>query len=365
MSNPNLNISTIGNSYSENISQWYDKVILTYRKEDTVNGTNESDSLGTQIIKFKVPSDYIATLVVSLTVDDWGELDIFAAEDTSTSLLHLGMMEGIDGEAGVRGGHAQWSKTGTVSLTAGDYLIHITQRNATYVNGYENKAKYNVSYCKARIDATKMLTNFVGIPSSIAVDFHTVGDPVDKNDSDAKGNSYCASGYVFLGTAVVSYRDDTENKRSFAVQTGGWMNSDSRFYADNLHPTQAQVNSGNYDPKNYPDTCFPAYPSQVLCTVNAGTASEKTLYLPIIKTTRGGNTVDGFRTPVPDECRRSNLMLHAKERYGSEGCISTGDPNWEDFCSDMARALASGVVDIPITVVYTTETQPNLTRKLA
>ena len=75
--------------------------------------------------------------------------------------------------------------------------------------------------------------------------------------------------------------------------------------------------------------------------------------------------MDGFRTPVPDECGRSKLLLHAKERYGSEGCISTDDPGWEDFCSDMARALASGVNDIPFTVVYTTETQPNPTRKLA
>lgn len=75
--------------------------------------------------------------------------------------------------------------------------------------------------------------------------------------------------------------------------------------------------------------------------------------------------MDGVKTPVPDECRRSKLMLHAKERYGSEGCISTGSPVWEDFCSDMARAEDSGVVDIPITVVYTNENQPNLTRKLA
>lgn len=358
----NLNISTKGNSYNANVSQWYDQVILTYRKEDLVNGTDESDSLGTQTIMFNVPTNYVATLVVSLTVDDWGELDIVSTDAPSTSLLHLGLMEGIDGEAGIRGGHVQWSKMDTVSLPAGNYLIRITQRNATYKNGYEDKKIYNISYCKARIDATKMLPNFTGTPSSISVDFHTIGAPVDKNDSEAKGKSYCASGYVFLGTAVVSYRENGDNKRSFAVQSGGWMSEDSRFFEDHLHPTANQVNTNNYDPTKYPDTCFPAYPSQVLCTVNAGTASEKTLYLPIIKTERTGQSVDGFRTPVPDESRRQALLLHAKERYGSEGCISTGDPCWEDFCSDMARAFASGVEDIPLTVVYTTENQPDPTR---
>lgn len=133
---------------------WYDDISIDYYYEDSVNGTNAENSLNTVLINFLVPDHYVATLTVSeFKVDDWGYLSIYQKDDASNKLLHLGLEEGIDGSPGERGGHTEWGKTGSVQLIPGEYVIEVTQKNATYND--KGDPRYNVSKCTLSLHAEK------------------------------------------------------------------------------------------------------------------------------------------------------------------------------------------------------------------
>ena len=143
------------NTYTPDVSTWYDSINGSFYKEDPVNGTDITDSMGDVQIKFMVPEGYIAVLEASLTVDDWGRLDIVSAGESGENHLHLGMMKNVDDVPGPRGGHALWSKHGNVALPPGEYIIYVYHENATYVDAYADKAKYNISQCDFSITARK------------------------------------------------------------------------------------------------------------------------------------------------------------------------------------------------------------------
>jgi len=145
-----------GNRYTPDTPTWYDSINGFFRKEDPVNGTDEDDGMGDVHIQFRVPEGHVATIDASLTVDDWGQLDIVSADAPNRLLLHLGMRKGIDAEAGPRGGHIEWSKEESVDLLPGDYIISIFQENAKYDDKYADKAIYNISKCEFTIVARKV-----------------------------------------------------------------------------------------------------------------------------------------------------------------------------------------------------------------
>lgn len=118
-----------------------------------------------------------------------------------------------------------------------------------------------------------------------------------------------------------------------AVQTGGWMSSDSPFCRAGLCPDDTHW--GAYEPMLYPDTAFPALDGET-----------------IMRTERSGR-LRGFRIPDPPGTGRSALMIHDSARFGSEGCISTQDvQGWEKFCVFMQEINARGVESIPLHVTY-------------
>ena len=153
--------------------------------------------------------------------------------------------------------------------------------------------------------------------------------------------SFCASGRVFMGRMDL-YDETGRCIVSQEVQTGGWMSRNSPFKRQGLAPRNARL--GSYDPSQYPDTAFPVL-------------EEETS----VETIRTGS-LKGFRIPDPVNTGRTSLMIHASERYGSEGCISaTGGEKWAIFCEKMAHLRAQGVESIPLRVVYTC-TPPDMSR---
>lgn len=191
MSDQYLNVTATGNDYNPDEFQWYDSLVGSFYREDSVNGTSVADSMGDVTIKFEVPEGHVATVNASLTVDDWGQLDIISYGSSGTGCLHLGMMEGIDGEAGPRGGHAAWTKNSSALLLPGKYLITVYQQNATYTGEYADKSVYNVSLCNFSITASKMAAScIIDWPQSSV----SLGNPITwyelRRDSNAVNHQY-------------------------------------------------------------------------------------------------------------------------------------------------------------------------------
>ncbi len=121
--------------YQKNATLWYDSVQGEFFKEDKQNGTSAADSMSLADILFKVPENYTATLNATLGVDDWGALTVRDHQGNERLSLQLTPKEG---EAGPRGGHAYWTKNGSINLEEGDYTIHIEHTNTTYPPEYDS-----------------------------------------------------------------------------------------------------------------------------------------------------------------------------------------------------------------------------------
>lgn len=139
-------------AYVEHAFTWYDSLNGSFFKENKETGTDGNDSMEPASIQFRVPEAHTATLAVELSVDDWGKLTVTDKENKQWLSLSL---TSEDEDAGPRGGHAYWSKQGTVMLPEGDYTIHVEQTNTTYPEQYDSK--FNVSRCDFSITATKEL----------------------------------------------------------------------------------------------------------------------------------------------------------------------------------------------------------------
>lgn len=363
MSNPSY-ITHSGRIAGENGS-WFETISCRYRVQDTQNGTNSTDSMPEYSYLFTVEEGKIATVNANLEVDDWGLLTILTEANSQVTsslkplaILKINMLPKGDpwdtfdskGVPGPRGGHALQSKSASVQLPPGTYILKVKHRNVTYQGGYANQAGQNISVCNFNVHI-EARTAPIRIPERIDV----VYDSCEPNASvldlrtyvagaakyDEQGGSYCASGYIFRGTATVTFTNN--ETRTFAVQSGGWMNKDSPFFKANNRPESNTP--GEYTPTNYPDTLIPESIGDIR-----------------ISTTRAGRTVDGFKMPdsyFTDTGRRS-MFLHKQERNGSEGCISTPDPEWEVFCAEMTKCEES---TIPIRITYS-GISPNPTRKL-
>ena len=343
MNNRPTSITATPSQFEEGVYKWYDSLAFTYSVSGMENnGTGSEDSMSPMDIKILVPEGYEAILNITLGVDDWGSVRIeeYNPKVDKRRIFELDMSRENDTETGPRGGHGYRELTGSVSLAPGQHTIHIEHENVTYDPKGEYDPRYNDAKCAFSLQAIKTP---IKKPTRIDVDFNTRRDDKPVDHAEKKG-AYCASGYVFEGIATVHYAGTNET-RAFPVQTGGWMSSSSPFYKEGKRPDAGNADNWDYDPIKYPDTAFPQF---------VGDAN--------ISTMRGGNSVDGFLiTGYPASTGRSDLYLHVKERYGSEGCISTGTPDWEVFCAEMAAAKSSEprkTATIPISVVYTASNSP-------
>lgn len=130
-----------------NIPTWYDRISGSYNKTNA----SSTDHMDDTSIQFLVPEGFKAKINVTLTVDDWGSLEI--KDQAGDSRLKLSMVSS-DAQAGPQGGHAEWTKTGGIELESGVYGIQVTHQNINYTPQSNNK-----SLCEFEITATKFKKN--------------------------------------------------------------------------------------------------------------------------------------------------------------------------------------------------------------
>ena len=157
--------------------------------------------------------------------------------------------------------------------------------------------------------------------------------------AEEQRHSICAAGRIFTGQLRLREAGSERLLLEFGVQTGGWMSRQSPFAERGDYP--ADTTWGANTPEDNPDTAFPEL-------------TEET----ILSTERTGK-LQGFRIPDPPGTGRTCLMLHASERKGSEGCLSTQDvAAWKAFCGEMERLYHAGIASVPLRVIYCGE-KPN------
>lgn len=313
--------------------KWYDRLCLVYSK----NNSTPADVMPPQTIPFLVPTHpidaehttsesrkLVAQLNVSLTVDDWGTLEIL--DSAGTSKLRISMTS-QDATPGVQGGHAKWTKTAAVNLESGVYVIKVNHMNIDY-----NPQVSNLSYCK--VDITSSLN--MKYPKRYDVIFNersTDGVIFSQMNDETSSNTICPSGYVFKGIGTVTYNDSTT--MTFPVQSGGWMSRVSPFNK----PSEDDVNA-SFPAKKWPDTCCPSAVSAI----------------------HTGSNPSGYLIDVDPATNRSGIRMHIAKRIGSEGCISVLNPNvdetiaenkWPLIVSGMQKASAVYPYDaLEMSVVY-------------
>mgnify|MGYP002657946110 FL=1 len=187
-----------------------------------------------------------ATVVASLTVDDWGKLTISGPGGT----FELDLTSAAD-EPGELGGHQEWSKSGSFELSEGTYTLSITHQNIDMPHN-----EYNQSVCRYSVtvtahgDSSSSSSSSDTPPSSLSSSSSSDVPPEEKEIccrcgtcTDAEGNEYtiaaeklpgdpgveiCMSQAEFLARggapapspAAFSFRS-AENARETAEACGG------------------------------------------------------------------------------------------------------------------------------------------------
>lgn len=141
---------------------------------------------------FSVPEGG-ATVVASLTVDDWGKLTISGPGGT----FELDLTSAAD-EPGKLGGHQEWSKSGSFELSEGTYTLSITHQNIDMPHN-----EYNQSVCRYSVtvtahgDSSSSSSSSDTPPSSLSSSSSSDVPPEEKEIccrcgtcTDAEGNEY-------------------------------------------------------------------------------------------------------------------------------------------------------------------------------
>lgn len=134
-----------------------------------------------------------ATVVASLTVDDWGKLTISGPGGT----FELDLTSAAD-EPGELGGHQEWSKSGSFELSEGTYTLSITHQNIDMPHN-----EYNQSVCRYSVtvtahgDSSSSSSSSDTPPSSLSSSSSSDVPPEEKEIccrcgtcTDAEGNEY-------------------------------------------------------------------------------------------------------------------------------------------------------------------------------
>ncbi len=144
------------NLFSDTSTEYVSYGSITGELDTMTNSTGPSDQLGTKVVHLLVPQGKQASLTVdNLTVDDWGFVDIQAAQGTkwnNGAKMRLVDLTSDRESPGPRGGHVEWSDSSdAITLPSGKYDITVSQTNQPYNEEYNDVAHNNRSCCDATI----------------------------------------------------------------------------------------------------------------------------------------------------------------------------------------------------------------------
>lgn len=116
------------------------------------NSNGEEDHFAPDAVTITVPENMEAHVSASMTVDDWGYIDITPISGAGSTIRAVNLTTEV-ANPGPRGGHVRWSgqTTEAIVLQPGQYNITVRQDNAPYNEAYASKAEANVSFCQASV----------------------------------------------------------------------------------------------------------------------------------------------------------------------------------------------------------------------
>ena len=161
-----------------------------FSKQTNSNGAE--DHFAPDSVSLTVPENTEAHVTASMTVDDWGYIDITPASGASIRAIDL--TSSVE-SPGPRGGHVRWSAqtSDAIVLAPGQYSITVRQDNAPYNEAYAAQAGNNVSFCQASVTI-----EYVAILSPVKTISVLTAD--EYGEIDATGTT-CA-GYIKSGGRV-------------------------------------------------------------------------------------------------------------------------------------------------------------------
>ena len=116
------------------------------------NSNGDEDHFAPDAVTITVPEDMEAHVSATMTVDDWGYIDITPLSGGGSTIRAINLTTEV-ARPGPRGGHVRWSgqSNEAIVLQPGQYSIIIRQDTAPYDEAYANEAGTNVSFCQASV----------------------------------------------------------------------------------------------------------------------------------------------------------------------------------------------------------------------
>lgn len=241
------------------------------------------------------------------------------------------------------GTHAQTNVSGSIELEAGYHWVELHHENGAGPLVQAGAANAEVFIPKMDGKDLKLYTvvekKSLHYPVRFDVTFTSTSSVLPSQKNLETQGTYAASGQVFNGTMIVTYKDG--KTMSIPVQTGGWMANNSPWLNGTAKDSEGNEilpppSTGAYEPGDYPDTACPTTVTKM-----------RTPFRELQSGVKGYEIINGSGAGAnhPDS-QRSGLYLHVAKRIGSEGCISTFDyVKWGMLKGDMR--LANTKEDIP------------------
>lgn len=116
------------------------------------NSNEEGDHFAPEAVTITVPENMEAHVTASMTVDDWGYIDIIPISGVGSTIRAINLTSEV-ASPGPRGGHKRWSgqTNEPIVLEPGQYSITIRQDNAPYGEDYASEAGKNLSFCQVSV----------------------------------------------------------------------------------------------------------------------------------------------------------------------------------------------------------------------
>lgn len=116
------------------------------------NSNEEGDHFAPEAVTITVPENMEAHVTASMTVDDWGYIDIIPISGVGSTIRAINLTSEV-ASPGPRGGHKRWSgqTNEAIVLEPGQYSITIRQDNAPYGEDYASEAGKNLSFCQVSV----------------------------------------------------------------------------------------------------------------------------------------------------------------------------------------------------------------------
>lgn len=149
------------------------------------NSNGEEDHFAPDAVTITVPENMEAHVSASMTVDDWGYIDITPLSGGGSTIRAINLTTEV-ASPGPRGGHVRWSgqTNEAIVLQPGQYSIIIRQDNAPYGEAYASEAGTNVSFCQASVTI-----EYIAILSPVIM------NPLTQSDANTLMNAYNTYNY--------------------------------------------------------------------------------------------------------------------------------------------------------------------------